>query len=278
MYNDDGIVMLSRVYYIHKEMSNENKTIHEFDFNLICEYFLNTERQGPGSPEVTLKALGFIDNLTDQSLIADLGCGTGGQTMVLAQHAPGHITGLDFFPGFIDRFNSNARGLNLQDRVKGIVGSMDNLPFGEEELDLIWSEGAIYNIGFERGLNEWRKYLKTGGYIAVSESAWFTEERPAEIHDFWMEAYPQIDTIPNQVALIQKAGYLPVASFILPETCWTEHYFAPLVKAREKFLAKYPENKTAEELVAMSHHEEVLYRKYKEFYGYVFYIAKKITL
>lgn len=278
MYNDDGIVMLSRVYYIHKEMSNENKTIHEFDFNLICEYFLNTERQGPGSPEVTLKALGFIDNLTDQSLIADLGCGTGGQTMVLAQHAPGHITGLDFFPGFIDRFNSNAGGLNLQDRVKGIVGSMDNLPFGEGELDLIWSEGAIYNIGFERGLDEWRKYLKTGGYIAVSESSWFTEERPAEIHDFWMEAYPQIDTIPNQVALIQKAGYLPVASFILPETCWTDHYFAPLVKAREKFLAKYPGNKTAEELVAMSHHEEVLYRKYKEFYGYVFYIAKKITL
>lgn len=278
MYNDDGIVMLSRVYYIHKEMSNENKTIHEFDFNLICEYFLNTERQGPGSPEVTLQALGFIDNLTDQSLIADLGCGTGGQTLVLAQHAPGHITGLDFFPGFIDRFNSNARGLNLQDRVKGIVGSMDNLPFGEGELDLIWSEGAIYNIGFERGLNEWRKYLKTGGYIAVSESAWFTEERPAEIHDFWMEAYPQIDTIPNQVALIQKAGYLPVASFILPETCWTEHYFAPLVKAREKFLAKYPGNKTAEELVAMSHHEEELYHKYKEFYGYVFYIAKKITL
>lgn len=278
MYNDDGIVMLSWVYYIHKEMSNENKTIHEFDFNLICEYFLNTERQGPGSPEVTLKALGFIDNLTDQSLIADLGCGTGGQTMVLAQHASGHITGLDFFPGFIDRFNSNACGLNLQDRVKGIVGSMDNLPFGEGELDLIWSEGAIYNIGFERGLNEWRKYLKTGGYIAVSESVWFTEERPAEIHDFWMEAYPQIDTIPNQVALIQKAGYLPVASFILPETCWTEHYFAPLVKAREKFLAKYPGNKTAEELVAMSHHEEVLYRKYREFYGYVFYIAKKVTL
>ena len=57
----------------------------------------------------------------------------------------------------------------MQDRVKGIVGSMDNLPFQNEELDLIWSEGAIYNIGFERGLNEWRRYLKPGGYIAVSE-------------------------------------------------------------------------------------------------------------
>ena len=58
-------------------MSNENKTIHEFDFNLICEYFSNVERQGPGSPEATLKALSFIDNLADNSRIADLGCGTG---------------------------------------------------------------------------------------------------------------------------------------------------------------------------------------------------------
>lgn len=66
-------------------MSNENKSIHKFDFNFICEYFLNLERQGPGSSEVTLKALSFIENLTDKSLIADIGCGTGGQTMIFSQ-------------------------------------------------------------------------------------------------------------------------------------------------------------------------------------------------
>ena len=196
-------------------MSNENKTIHDFELKLICDFFSNMERQGPGSPDVTLKALSFIDNLTDKSLIADIGCGTGGQTMVLAGHIPGQITGLDLFPDFIDIFNRNAKQAGLQDRVKGIVGSMDNLPFQNEELDLIWSEGAIYNIGFERGLNEWRRYLKPGVYIAVSESSWFTDERPAEINDFWVNAYPEIDTIPNQVAKIHKAGYLPVATFIL---------------------------------------------------------------
>lgn len=259
-------------------MSNENKTIHEFELNLICDFFSNMERQGPGSPEVTLKALSFIDNLTEKSLIADIGCGTGGQTMVLAGHVTGQITGLDFLPGFIHIFNRNARQLGLQDRVKGIVGSMDNLPFQEEELDLIWSEGAIYNIGFERGLNEWRKYLKTGGYIAVSESSWFTDERPAEINDFWMDAYTEIDTIPNQIAKIHKAGYLPVAAFILPSTCWTERYFAPAVTAREILLSKYAGNQTAEELVELSRHEEELYSKYKEYYGYTFFIAKKIEL
>ncbi len=183
-------------------MNNENKTIHGFDVNLICDFFTNTERQGPGSPEVTIQALSFIDNLTKQSRIADIGCGTGGQTMTLARHIQGKITGLDFFPDFIHIFNQNAEKSGLQNKVKGIVGSMDNLPFKEEELDLIWSEGAIYNIGFERGLNEWRKFLKTGGYIAVSESVWFTNERPAEIHDFWMDLYPEIDTIPHKIAQI----------------------------------------------------------------------------
>ena len=71
--------------YSYQIMSNKNKTIYEFDFKLICDYFSNMERQGPGSPEATLKALSFIDHLTDESLIADLGCGTGGQTRVLAR-------------------------------------------------------------------------------------------------------------------------------------------------------------------------------------------------
>lgn len=257
-------------------MSNENKTISEFDLNLIYEYFIQLERQGPGSPEATIKALSFIDNLTEQSQIADLGCGTGGQTMVLAQNAPGNITGIEVFPDFVDKFNHNTRRLGLQDRVKGIAGSMDDLPFSEESLDLIWSEGAIYNIGYELGLRYWRPFLKTSGYVAVTEASWFTDERPAEIDKFWMEAEPGIDTIPNKVAQMQGAGYIPVATFILPENCWTEHYFAPQVRAREKFLERYVGNEAAEKLVAFGRHEAELYHKYKEFYGYVFYIGKKI--
>ncbi|MBP1664836.1 MAG: methyltransferase type 11 [Bacteroidetes bacterium] len=256
-------------------MSDDTKSIHEFDMQLICEYFSSLERQGPGSPEVTLHALSFIDNLNDASRIADIGCGTGGQTMVLAQHAPGTITGIDLFPAFIDLFNANAAKLNLQDRVTGKVGSMDQLDFQPEELDLIWSEGAIYNIGFEKGVNEWRKFLKPGGYIAVTEASWFTDCRPAEIDDFWKDAYPEIDTIPAKMFQLQNAGYIPVAAFILPENCWTENFYELQNEAQRIFLEKHPENITAEELVANERHEAQLYDKYKEYYGYVFYIGKK---
>jgi ubiquinone/menaquinone biosynthesis C-methylase UbiE len=158
--------------------------------------------------------------------------------------------------------------------VKGVVGDMKDLPFHEQELDLIWSEGAIYNIGFNRGLNEWRKFLKQGGYIAVTENTWFTEERPAEIQEFWQEAYPEIDTIPAKVAQMQKAGYLPVATFVVPETCWMD-YYSDMQATQEPFLKKYSGNKSAEEFLDYQRYEAELYYKYKAYYGYVFYIGKK---
>ena len=246
------------------------------ELELLVDFHVDAKRQGPGSNADTLKALSFIDNLNEKSRIVDLGCGTGGQTMTLAQNTSGSILGIDLFPGFIDRFKQNASSLNLQHRVKGMTGSMDELPFQPEELDLIWCEGAIYNIGYERGINEWRKYLKTGGYIAVTEASWFTGERPDEINDFWNEAYPEIDTIPVKMAQLQKAGYIPVAAFCLPEYCWTKIFFEPQVEAQKVFMEKYPDNQMAKELMANLSHEEEMYHMYKKYYGYVFYIGRKI--
>ena len=260
----------------NNEMNNENKTIHDFDFNLICEFFSSMERQGPGSTDATLTALRFIDNLTEKSLIADIGCGTGGQTMTLAKHIEGKISALDLFPDFINILNRNAKQLGMEDRVKGIVGSMDNLPFQNEELDLIWSEGAIYNIGFERGLKEWSKYLKKGGYVAVTDATWFTNNRPFEIEDFWVSEYPGITTMSDNIAIMQKSGYTPVAAFRLHENCWIENYYSPQIQVQEKFLQKHEGNKLVEEFISCERHEAKMYNKYKDYYGYVFYIGKKI--
>jgi hypothetical protein len=47
-------------------------------------------------------------------------------------------------------------------------------------------------------------------------------------------------------------------------------------KTHSSFLKKYNGNKTAEEFVGYQRHEAELYYKYKAYYGYVFYIGKKI--
>ena len=251
-------------------------TIHEFEFALINEFFTELERQGPGSPEETIRALSFIGNLSNKARIADLGCGTGFQTMVLVQNTEATITALDLYAGSIDKLNATAEKLGLQHRVKGIVASMDNLPFHKDEFDLIWSEGAIANIGFEKGLNHWRDFLKKDGYVAVTYESWFTDERPDEIEKWWKDAVPEIGTIAHNISIMQKTGYIPVAAFTLPESCWVDNYFIPQKARQEEFLKKYAGNKTVENMIAFMRREADLYSKYRQYYGYVFYIGKKI--
>lgn len=247
----------------------------KLDFDVICDYYTLLDRQGPGSDEITQKALSFIPTLNENSKIADIGCGTGGQTLTLAKHTQGMITALDLFPKFIDSLTQRTQKSNLDHRITGQVGNMENMPFKEEELDLIWSEGAIYNIGFEKGLNTWKKYLKEEGFLAVTEISWITKERPAEIEEYWKREYPEIDSISNKVAQIEKANYSPIATFILPEECWTENYYAQESAIEDDFLRKYPNNETAKEWVKREKDEIKLYKQYKEYYGYVFYICQK---
>jgi len=244
--------------------------------DLIIETHVGLDRQGPGSPEVTIKALSFIENLNKNSKIADLACGTGGQTMVLTQNVSGNIVGVDLCSDFINVFNNNAKKLNLQNRVNGIIGSMDNLSFQKEEFDLIWSEGAIDNIGFEKGLNYWNGFLKINGYIAVTCPSWFTDERPGEIEKFWGDAGCELNTIGNNISIMQKAGYKLIAVFTLPEKCWTDNYFAPREEVEKILLKKYGENKTIQAYIKNDIYETELYSKYKQYYGYAFYIGQKI--
>jgi SAM-dependent methyltransferase len=239
--------------------------------NFIYEYFSQLERQGPGSVENTKIALSFITGLDSNSNIADLGCGTGSQTMVLADHLDGNIKGYDTSELFIYILNKNAK----TDRVKGIVGSMDDYSLIGSNLDLIWSEGAIYNIGFKRGINEWYKLLNYGGYIAVTEATWLTDERPQEIEEFWNNEYPEIDTIDVKIQQLKDAGYTDIKSFIIPENCWIDNYYAPQQLLNEQFLKDYPGDEGAKMLVDDMKKEAELYYKYKEHYGYVFYIGRK---
>jgi SAM-dependent methyltransferase len=253
-------------------MENKQPSI----FDLIVEIHVGLDRQGPGSPEMTIKALSFLDSLDKNPRVADLACGTGGQTMVLAQNISGNITGLDFCSDFINVFNNNAKKLNLQERVYGIIGSMDKLPFKKEEFDLIWSEGAIDNIGFEKGINYWNGFLKKNGYIAVTCPSWFTDERPIEIEKFWSDTGCNLDTIRHNILIMQKAGYIPVATFTLPEKCWTDNYFIPREVALKVLFDKYTGNETVEAFIENNKYEVDLYSKYKQYYGYVFYIGRKI--
>lgn len=248
------------------------------ELELLVDFYKNTERQGPGSSLETIKALSFMNISKDQKLkVADIGCGSGGQTITLAKNIEGQIIAVDLFPVFLDELNVRAKELGFQEKINTIEKSMEDLPFDNDELDIIWSEGAIYNIGFEAGIKKWKNYLKSGGFLAVSEITWITNSRPQEIEEFWNEEYPEIDTASNKIRILEENGYSLIGYFILSQNSWIDNYYKPLEKRFSAFLEKHNNSEIARNIVEEQKEEIRKYQKFKDYYSYGFYIAKKIS-
>jgi len=155
----------------------------DIDWELLLEIHKDMPRQGSGRDEYTQKAFEMIP-VIKQPKILDIGCGPGMQTIKLAKLSDGEIIGIDIFQQYLDQLQQLIERENLQDRVKAIKQSMFEIKYPEEFFDIIWAEGSIFVMGFEKGLSEWKKYIKPNGYLAVHEMAWLKENPPKEISDY----------------------------------------------------------------------------------------------
>ena len=246
------------------------------DLQLLIDLHKREKRQGPGGNTETEKAvdLARIDRSAPLK-IADIGCGTGSSATLLARLLNARITAVDFLPDFLEILEANAENLSLTEKISTLACEMDKLPFGDEEYDVIWSEGAIYNIGFENGVKAWKPFLKTGGVLVVSEITWFTATRPSELQEYWQNEYPEIDTASSKIGVLEKNGYSPVAYFVLPEHCWLDNYYRPIQDSFEGFLKRNGNSEEAQALVEAEKKEIAMYEKYKAYYGYGVYITRK---
>jgi len=248
------------------------------DFKLLVDLHKRAKRQGPGGDVETRKAIDLA--MLDPSAplkVADIGCGTGASTIQLARLLNAKITAIDFLPEFIEVLKGKAENEGLSKKINPLVCSMENLQFDDEEYDVIWSEGAIYNIGFEKGINDWRRFLKLGGLLVVSEITWTTSDRPSEIQKYWEAEYPGIDTASSKINILEKNGYSPVAYFVLPECCWLENYYRPLQNSFAEFIVRNANNENAQAIVEAEKKEISLYEKFKKHYSYGVYIARKLS-
>ena len=246
------------------------------DLALLVDLHINGERQGPGGEDETRLAIA-LSGLADKKdlMIADIGCGTGASTLVLAKALDASITALDFLPDFLERLEHRAKGQGLSGCITTLATSMEDLPFEEASLDAIWSEGAIYNIGFENGIRTWRRFLKPGGILAVSELTWLTAERPAELDDHWNREYPEVAEASTKLARLEAHGYTPIGYFPLPERCWLDNYYGPMQQRFETFLESHHASEAALSVVEAEQVEIQLYERFSAFVSYGFYIARK---
>ena len=163
-------------------------------------------QQGPGSDESTRRALALVPELPVAPKVLDLGCGPGRQTLVLARETGGHVTAVDQMPPFLAQLDERARAAQLSERIETVALSMADLPYADQSFDLLWSEGAIYNIGFGAGLRAWRRLLRPGCAVAVSEVSWLTEAPPASIRRFWEAHYPGMQSHEQNASGVARWG------------------------------------------------------------------------
>lgn len=232
------------------------------------------EREAPGRNKYTKKAFEMIPRV-DKPVILDVGCGPGTPTMLLAEMSGGTVIGMDLHQPYLDILQKKIDKSGFSDRVKTLNCSMFNIDFSDEYFDIIWAEGSIYNIGFQRGIHEWRRLIKKRGFLVVHEMIWLKPDPPKEIWEYWHEIYPEISLSSEKIRIIQKNGYKLIDYFDLPEDAWLDGYYNPLQKIVSILSERYIDDEEAMKVISEEQKEIDMYLKYSKWYGSAFFIMQK---
>jgi SAM-dependent methyltransferase len=245
--------------------------------DLLLDLHRGQDRLGPGGEAETLLAISLSGLAPTGDLrVADLGCGTGASALTIARALSARVVAVDLFPEFLVELRRRAASAGLLDQIETRVASMDAPAFEDGSLDAIWSEGAIYNIGFAEGIRSWRRYLKPGGILAVTDLTWWTVDRPAALTAYWERLYPGVGVASAKMALLEASGYSPIGYFPLPMNCWLENYYRPLRSGFDEFIARHRGSAEARAIIDAENEEFSIYQRYSSFFGYGFYIARRV--
>jgi SAM-dependent methyltransferase len=232
-------------------------------------------RSGPGDNEYTRRAFNSIPETQIPPFILDIGCGQGMQTIELAKISNGKIIALDNHQGFLDILIEQAKKQRLEETIIPKNISMLDMDFEEETFDIIWSEGALYFMGFQNGLKRCHQLLKDKGCLAVTELVYTVPDPPAPVVEYFENEYPDIKNIGENIETIKKEGYNLISNFTLPESAWLNNYYLPVEKELPRLNKKYQGNEVALAVFEGFRNEVDFYRKYSKFYSYEFFVMQK---
>ncbi len=239
------------------------------DLTRLFEVFERTPRQGPGSSETTRRAFRSLPERARTGRVLDLGCGTGGSTVVLAEESDGHILAVDIHAPFLATLGSRLRDLGLAGRVAPVVADMADPPVADGRVDLVWAEGSAYAIGFEAALRRWRRLLAPRGCVVVTELTWFSSDPAEQARAFFANDYPDMRDEATRLADAREAGYDVVDSFRLPPEDWHAYYDGVDVSLREA-IGRDGELDVYKGMLR----EHAIYRAHGDDYGYLCLILR----
>jgi len=242
---------------------------------IFFEVFDSLPRQGPGNRACAVQALGLCRDLPASPSVLDLGCGVGGQTLHLAELTSGTIVAIDRNAGSIELLKATVAERRLSHRVFPIVGDMAHPDQPRESIDLVWSEGALYNLGIENALRICRSLLRPGACIAFTDSVWRKEDPPAEVKASFEAGYPTMGFVPDVLAAIERSGLSLVGHFTLPDEAWWDDFYTPMQRRIDELRGTYASNSEALAVLDQLAQEPAMHRARSEYYAYEFFVARR---
>jgi len=132
-------------------------------------------------------------------------------------------------------------------------------------------------MGFREALAAWKPLLAEKGYMAITHLCWLRDKPPEEIRRFWAENFPAMASVEDNLRIIGETGYEEIGHFTLPTAAWWNDYYDPLEKNLVRLRQKYANDAEALKWIAASQSEIDMYRKYSNYYGYVFFVMRKCS-
>ncbi len=234
--------------------------------------FGGMEKLGPGDDAHTLHVLRLLPEHRFR-VVVDAGCGAGRQTMVLARELATLIHGIDTYEPFLNDLLQRARRAGMAHLIQAHTMDMKDIPGTFQHIDLLWSEGAAYNIGFPNALATWAPALRPGGFAVVSELSWMREQVPEAAMEFFGSAYPDMRSVQQNIAAAEMGGYKLLATHTLPRESWTDGYYDILLP-RAQGLLGHPDP-SVRDFASETIREIEVFEISKGSYGYVFYILQR---
>jgi SAM-dependent methyltransferase len=240
--------------------------------NPIDLLFAGMDKLSPGDDSLSLYVLRSLPEHRFE-VVVDAGCGTGRQTFVLADELKTAVHAIDSYQPFLDRLSQRAKQKGFAERVRTHCMDMKDIPSVFPTIDLLWAEGAAYNIGFANALATWGKAIRPDGFAVVSELCWLRDKIPDAVREFFRSGYPEMQSVQQNIATAEEAGYKLFNTYTLPKETWVKDYY-DVLEPRAKSLANHSDVSVRGFAVETLKEIET-FKIAEDSYGYVFFVLQR---